>query len=162
VQTCCSGLPAWLPIKEIPEKPGHQLAASDVHRHTPRENNLNYTIWTLYAESISSSINATLLWGAPIQDIKQHGALPLQFIKQPGAHSLKSVKQLETCPLQSIKQLWARPLQSGKQLGRTLSNLLSNLGCTHLPTSQTICQELKVRIAQPGPVRTHALKGAQA
>jgi hypothetical protein len=47
VQTCCSGLPAWLPIKEIPEKPGHQLAASDVHRHTPRENNLNYTIWTL-------------------------------------------------------------------------------------------------------------------
>jgi hypothetical protein len=50
----CTGLPAGLPIKENPGEPGFQSAASDGHRHTPRGHNLNYTIWTLYAESVSS------------------------------------------------------------------------------------------------------------
>jgi hypothetical protein len=35
---------------------GPQSEASNRHRHTPRENNLNYTIWTLYAESVSISL----------------------------------------------------------------------------------------------------------
>jgi hypothetical protein len=54
VGACCTGLPAGLPIKENPGEPCYQSAASDGHRHTPRGHNLNYTIWTLYAESVSS------------------------------------------------------------------------------------------------------------
>jgi hypothetical protein len=54
VGACCTGLPAGLPIKENPEEPCYQSAASDGHRHTPRGHNLNYTIWTPYAESVSS------------------------------------------------------------------------------------------------------------
>jgi hypothetical protein len=54
VGACCTGLPAGLSIKENPGEPGLQSAASDGHRHTPRGHNLNYTIWTLYAESVSS------------------------------------------------------------------------------------------------------------
>jgi hypothetical protein len=65
VQTCCTGLPPRLPIKEIPGEPGFQSAASDGHRHTPRDHNLNYTIWTLYAESVGFPVNVTLLWGTP-------------------------------------------------------------------------------------------------
>ena len=53
VGACCTGLPAGLPIKENPGEPGLQSAASDGHRHTPRGHNLNYTIWILYAESVS-------------------------------------------------------------------------------------------------------------
>ena len=65
VQTCCTGLPPRLPIKEIPGEPGFQSAASDGHRLTPRDHNLNYTIWTLYAESVGFPVNVTLLWGTP-------------------------------------------------------------------------------------------------
>jgi hypothetical protein len=56
VGACCTGLPAGLPIKENPGEPGFgfQSAESDGHRHTPRGHNLNYTVWTLYAESVSS------------------------------------------------------------------------------------------------------------
>jgi hypothetical protein len=43
-----------LPIKENPGEPSLQSPASDGHCHTTREHNLNYTIWTLYAESVSS------------------------------------------------------------------------------------------------------------
>jgi hypothetical protein len=53
-----------MPIKENPGEPALQSAASDGQCHTPREHNLNYTIWPLYAESVSFPINATLLWGA--------------------------------------------------------------------------------------------------
>ncbi len=49
----CTGLAAGLPIKENLGGPSLQSAASDGHRHTPRGHNLNYTIWTLYAESVS-------------------------------------------------------------------------------------------------------------
>ncbi len=49
----CSGLPVGLPIKENLGDPSLQSAASDGHRHTPRGHNLIYTIWTLYAESVS-------------------------------------------------------------------------------------------------------------
>jgi hypothetical protein len=49
----CTGLPAGLPMKENPGETNLQSAASDGHRHTPRGHNLNYTIWTLYAESAS-------------------------------------------------------------------------------------------------------------
>ncbi len=41
VQTCCAGLPPRLPIKEIPGEPVFQSAASDGHRHTPRDHNLD-------------------------------------------------------------------------------------------------------------------------
>jgi hypothetical protein len=54
VGACCTGLPAGLPIKENPGEPGFQSAASDGHHHTTRGHNLNYTIWTMYAESESS------------------------------------------------------------------------------------------------------------
>jgi hypothetical protein len=54
VEACGTGLPAGLPIKENPGEPDPQFAASDEHRHTPCGHNLNYTIWTLYAESVSS------------------------------------------------------------------------------------------------------------
>jgi hypothetical protein len=54
VGACGTGLPAGLPIKENPGEPSFQSAASDGHPHTPRIHNLNYTIWTLYAESVSS------------------------------------------------------------------------------------------------------------
>jgi hypothetical protein len=49
----CTGLPAGLPIKENAGETNLQSTASDGHRHTPRGHNLNYTIWTLYAESVS-------------------------------------------------------------------------------------------------------------
>jgi hypothetical protein len=49
----CTGLPAGLPIKENLGDSSLQSAASDGHRHTPSGHNLNYTIWTLYAESVS-------------------------------------------------------------------------------------------------------------
>jgi len=49
----CTGLPAGLPIKENPGDTSLQSTASDGHRHTPRGHNLNYTIWILYAESVS-------------------------------------------------------------------------------------------------------------
>ena len=108
VQTCCTGLPPRLPIKEIPGEPGFQSAASDGHRHTPRDHNLNYTIWTLYAESVGFPVNVTLLWGTPTpiyqatwgaptpiyQPVKHVGARPLQSIKQIGERPLKSIKLL--------------------------------------------------------------------
>ncbi len=37
----------WVAYKENPGQPGLQSAASDGHRHTPPEHNLNYTIWTM-------------------------------------------------------------------------------------------------------------------
>jgi len=49
----CTGLPAGLPIKENLGDTRLQSTASDGHCHTPRGHNLNYTIWTLYAESVS-------------------------------------------------------------------------------------------------------------
>jgi hypothetical protein len=54
VGACCTGLPVGLPIKENPGELGFQSAASEGHRHTPCGHNLNYTIWTLYAESVIS------------------------------------------------------------------------------------------------------------
>jgi hypothetical protein len=43
----------WMPIKENLGGPSLQSAASDQHRHTLHGHNLNYTIWILYAESVS-------------------------------------------------------------------------------------------------------------
>jgi len=54
----CTGLPAGLPIKEnlgdpvVSQQPVMDTA-TPLHCHTPRGHNLNYTIWTLYAESVS-------------------------------------------------------------------------------------------------------------
>jgi hypothetical protein len=45
-----------MPIKENPGEPAFQPAASDGQCHTPREYNLNYIIWTLYAETVSFPI----------------------------------------------------------------------------------------------------------
>jgi hypothetical protein len=89
VGACCTGLPAGLPIKENPGEPGFQSAASDAHRHTSRWHNLNYTIWTLSAESVSS----------------HQGPFTQGHALLPGAR-----------PFQSIKQLWARPDQQGRPL----------------------------------------------
>ncbi len=47
-------LPAcWVAYKSRPRRTSGQSTASDGHCHTPRGHNLNYTIWTLYAESVS-------------------------------------------------------------------------------------------------------------
>ena len=53
----CTGLPAGLPIKGNLGDTSLQSTASDGHRHTPRGHNLNYTIWTLYAETVSFLVN---------------------------------------------------------------------------------------------------------
>jgi hypothetical protein len=49
----CTGLPPGMPIKENLKGSILQSEASDRHRHTLRGHNLNYTIWILYAESVS-------------------------------------------------------------------------------------------------------------
>ena len=135
VQTCCTGLPPRLPIKEIPGEPGFQSAASDGHRHTPRDHNLNYTIWTLYAESVGFPVNVTLLWGTPTpiyqatwdahsnyQPVKHVGAPSPIYQANWGAPThikllgARAVKHIGVRPLQSVKQLGARPLQSIKHL----------------------------------------------
>ena len=54
---CGTGLPPGLPIKENLGGSVIQSEASDRHRHTLRGHNLNYTIWILYAESVSSLVN---------------------------------------------------------------------------------------------------------
>ena len=47
-------LPAcWVAYKSRPRRTSGQSTASDGHCHTPRGHNLNYTIWILYAESVS-------------------------------------------------------------------------------------------------------------
>ena len=74
----------WVAYKRKSWRAGLQSAASDGQRHTPCGHNLNYTIWTLYAESVSShqvpftpgcssfTQGHTLLPGAcPFQSIKQ-------------------------------------------------------------------------------------------
>jgi hypothetical protein len=53
----CTDLPPGLPIKENLGGSILQSAASDRHRHTLRGHNLNYTIWILYAESVSFLVN---------------------------------------------------------------------------------------------------------
>jgi hypothetical protein len=53
VRAWCTGLTAGLSIKENLGDTSLQSTASDGHCHTPRGHNLNYTIWTLYAESVS-------------------------------------------------------------------------------------------------------------
>ena len=43
----------WAGYKSRPRRTSGQSAASDRHSHTPGGHNLNYTIWILYAESVS-------------------------------------------------------------------------------------------------------------
>jgi hypothetical protein len=43
----------WVAYKRKSGRTSHQSAASDRHRHNLRGHNLNYTIWKLYAESVS-------------------------------------------------------------------------------------------------------------
>ncbi len=146
VQSCCTGLPPRLPIKEIPGEPGFQSAASDGHRHTPCDHNLNYTIC---AESVSFPVNVTHLWGTPTPIYQATWGAPTpiyQPVKHVGVRPLQSIKQIGARPLKSIKLLGVRPLQSVKQLGARPSNLSSNLGHTHLPTNRAKCPELRVNI----------------
>jgi hypothetical protein len=94
VQACCTSLPSRMPIKENPGEPTFQSSASNGQCQTPCEHNLNYTIWTLYAESVSFPNNATLLWGVS-SEINQTilRARALKSIKHFYARALKSVKQ---------------------------------------------------------------------
>jgi hypothetical protein len=82
---------------------------------------MNYTIWPLYAESVSFPINAKLFWARQLQSIKQLGARALQSIKKLGEGALKSIKQLGVRTLQSIKQL----------------------GCAHIPINRQFAQSLE-------------------
>jgi hypothetical protein len=123
VQTCYTGLPPRLPIKEIPGEPGFLSGASDGHRHTPRDHNLNYTIWTLFAESVGFSVNVILLWGTPTPIYQATWDAPTPIYQANWGASTQiyqtasAVKQLGVRPLQSVKQLGVRPLQSIKHLG---------------------------------------------
>jgi hypothetical protein len=72
----------WVAYKRKSWRAWFQSAASDGHRHTPCGNNLNYTIWTLYAESVSSH-QAPFTQGCP--PFTQGRAL------LPGAHPFQSI-----------------------------------------------------------------------
>ncbi len=124
VEACCTGLPAGLPIKEIPVEPGLQCADSDGHHHTPRGHNLNYTIWTMYAESVSSYQCQTPLGARPFQSIRQLWVPPDQQGRALSNLSANFGRPRSTGarPFQSIRQLWARPDQ------RTLFNQQGNFG----------------------------------
>ena len=124
VQTCCTGLPPRLPIKEIPGGPGFQSAASDGHCHTPRDHNLNYTIWTLYAESVGFPVNVTLLWGTPTPIYQATWDAPTPIINLSSA------------------------------LVRALSNLSSKLGSAHSnQTTWGACSEInQTTWSSPSPI----------
>ncbi len=141
VEACCTGLPAGLPINENPGEPGLQSAASDGHRHTPRGHNLNYMIWTLYAESVSSHQCHTPL-GAP---------WPI------GAHPFQSIRQLLACPDQQRRALFNQQGNFGRALtnrGAPFPIYRATLGAP-FPINQTVCKELRVDggIAKPGLVK---------
>jgi hypothetical protein len=122
VQTCCTGLPPRLPIKEIPGEPGFQSAASYGHRHTPRDHNLNYTIWTLYAESVGFPVNVTLLWGTPTPIYQATWDAPTPIINLSSA------------------------------LVRALSNLSSKLGSAHSNLSTTWGACSQTTWSSPSPI----------
>jgi hypothetical protein len=122
VQTCCTGLPPRLPIKEIPGEPGFQSAASDGHRLTPRDHNLNYTIWTLYAESVGFPVNVTLLWGTPTPIYQATWDAPTPIINLSSA------------------------------LVRALSNLSSKLGSAHSNLSTTWGACSQTTWSSPSPI----------
>jgi hypothetical protein len=122
VQTCCTGLPPRLPIKEIPGEPGFLSAASDGHRHTPRDHNLNYTIWTLYAESVGFPVNVTLLWGTPTPIYQATWDAPTPIINLSSA------------------------------LVRALSNLSSKLGSAHSNLSTTWGACSQTTWSSPSPI----------
>jgi hypothetical protein len=122
VQTCCTGLPPRLPIKEIPGEPGFLSAASDGHCHTPRDRNLNYTIWTLYAESVGFPVNVTLLWGTPTPIYQATWDAPTPIINLSSA------------------------------LVRALSNLSSKLGSAHSNLSTTWGACSQTTWSSPSPI----------
>jgi hypothetical protein len=122
VQTCCTGLPPRLPIKEIPGEPGFLSAASDGHCHTPRDHNLNYTIWTLYAESVGFPVNVTLLWGTPTPIYQATWDAPTPIINLSSA------------------------------LVRALSNLSSKLGSAHSNLSTTWGACSQTTWSSPSPI----------
>jgi hypothetical protein len=122
VQTCCTGLPPRLPIKEIPGEPGFQSAASDGHRLTPHDHNLNNTIWTLYAESVGFPVNVTLLWGTPTPIYQATWDAPTPIINLSSA------------------------------LVRALSNLSSKLGSAHSNLSTTWGACSQTTWSSPSPI----------
>ncbi len=117
---------------------GPQSAASDGHRHTPREHNLHYTIWSLYAESVSFPINATLLWGARTPIYQATWGAPTPFYQATWG-ALTPIYQAIRGALtpQSIKQFGAHPLQSIKQFRVCALLSKSNLGLAHCNPSNT-------------------------
>jgi hypothetical protein len=108
VQTCCTGLPPRLPIKEIPGEPGFQSAASDGHRLTPRDHNLNYTIWTLYAESVGFPVNVTLLWGTPTPIYQATWDAPTPIINLSSA-LVRALSNLSTTWGACSQTTWSSP-----------------------------------------------------
>ena len=96
----------------------------------PSEHNLNYTIWTLYAESVSFPITCHFPLGRA-QWNQSNNSARAQWNQSSrfGAHSVKS-----------IKQFWARSVNSVKQIGARSHSC-----------QRTMSPELRVnrRIAQP-------------
>ncbi len=76
----------WVAYKRKSWRAWTLVCSSDQHRYTPRGHNLNYTIWILYAESLTSH--------------QCHSPLGMPW--STGAR-----------PFQSIRQLWARPSPRG-------------------------------------------------
>ncbi len=113
----CTGLPPGLPKKENLGGSILQSAASDRHHHTLRGHNLNYTIWILYAESVSFLVNkchfpsgrAPLKWARPFLSIRQTWARPSQ---------VSAPLSSERAPLK-----WARPSQVSAPLSINQANL---------------------------------------
>jgi hypothetical protein len=107
-----------MPIKVNPGEPALQSAASDGQRHSPRQHNLNYTIWTLDAVSVSvPQLGRTLFnqsshlgarprsWGV-LQTINQvirarpafQGAPHLSYNHSPPPTECKPPYQKPICP----------------------------------------------------------------
>ncbi len=145
---------------------GPQSAASDGHRHTPCEHNLYYTIWTLYAESVSFPINATLLWGARTPIYQATWGTPTPFYQatwgaltpiyqaiwgaQTAIHQAIQgartaiQKQFGARALQSIKHFRARALQSIKQFRALTLKSIKQFWVRVHSHQQTNHPELKV------------------
>ncbi len=134
MQACCTGLPSRMPIKVNRGEPALQPAASDGQRHNPCEHNLNYTIWTLFAESVRFPINAPLLKGAHSEI--NHSTASSQF------------NQLfnPACALQSIIQprpySCQRTMCPGLRVNRRIDQSTSHW--SEPSCQRTMCPELRV------------------
>jgi hypothetical protein len=75
-----------MPIKGNPGEHSLQSAASNQHHHTPRDQVLNYTFWTLHAELVSIS-QIYHLSASPRANSNQSAITARQLTKPPNQHT---------------------------------------------------------------------------